>query len=631
MSLETSCPYCNTRHTLDDRWAGKKIRCRDCQQPFAAPGEPARKARPAAPGRSAAASRPIGPRSDEPRADRDPSPRAANKSQWLRVLGWSGGGLLAVAGLFFLIFLLTPSEVDNKLNDLKASAPDQRAQALVWLADADPEAGYRARVTAALEPLVFEGDVHGDLNADLVLRAYLRWADRRNVPALIRMMENPTLPSWGPRQTGLVMAALGKLQDRRAIGVLAERLPDSLLHDQAVNALKLMGPGAEKTVLDYLFDPDPDTRLRASQLLADYGTNPETIAAEALSRLKSNQAEVQSGAAVWFAENPPGDETQRAEAARLLARLLDDLSPKVNAQALRALKLWATRDSLPQLLAFARRQDQAAAGDPALIEVLAQFPDETAAEAIARQLKNAPQRSKAAQALMKLGPVATKAVLGYIDDPDDAVQKEARQLSQLLNIPADRQLGQILADVADPEIPRSRAALDYLAKLRPDPASRGKVSPALNAPLLDADPGIRAAALNAVKVWGSKENTATLVKALGSFPSGPPECNDGIIEVLGALQDPAAAPALAQGLTHVRERDTVSKALRSIGASAEGAVAPFLQSDDGWARVEACRILAEVGTSKSLQPLKDAVNANSLDFFFVKEARLASQKITART
>jgi predicted Zn finger-like uncharacterized protein len=611
MPLKSFCPYCNTKYILDDSLAGRKVRCKRCKQAFTADGEPARKARPDAPPAPAVQGPPSQP--ERPRSR--------------RLLAWGVGGILVLTGLFFLIFFLTPSAVGQKLNDLKAGDPAAREQALVWLATAEPDEARRAEVTAALEPLLFDGDVNGPLNPDLLLRAYLRWAGTDNVPAMLRLVENPTLPCWDPAKTGLVMTAFGKLKDERAVDALAERLPDRVLHDQAVNALKLMGPRAEPAVLNYLFDDDPGTRLRAGQLLADYGTPVKTIAAEAMNRLKSNQADVQRTAAAWFAENPPANEAQKAEAARLLIRLLDNLSPKVNAQALRALRLWATKDCLPQLLAFAVRVNKAGATDPALLDVLAQFPDETAAEAIALQLKNVAQRGKAVQALLKLGPAATKAVLGYINSPDAGVRKEARSIARLLKIPVGGQLEQTLADVADPQVSRSRAALQYLARLRVDQASRVKVSTALNAPLLEADKGIRQDALNAVKVWGTKENTAPLLKLLGDSPGRRDGC---VIDILGALGDPAAAPALAQGLTDVRERGPVSKALKAMGPGAEEAVLPFLESKDVGARVEACRILADIGTHKSLQPLKDAMNCNSFDFGFVKEGQIASQKILAR-
>ena len=88
-------------------------------------------------------------------------------------------------------------------------------------------------------------------------------------------------------------------------------------------------------------------------------------------------------------------------------------------------------------------------------------------------------RRKAAQALLKLGPVTNGHVLQYLNHPDEGVRKEAASLCRLLNIPADRQLEQTLADVADARKGRSRTALQHLARLRPDETKRALVSRAV--------------------------------------------------------------------------------------------------------------------------------------------------------
>jgi hypothetical protein len=616
------CDHCGHKLKARPDLAGQRCKCVRCGQVMTVPSSPS--------GNSPKEEKPIPSNGGVPPtpAAVSPPPGPVNKKpRWRLALGASlAAGLLAVAAL--VVFLLYPREVDQKLNDLKGGPPEARRQALVWLAETDLDSSRRAPITAALEPVLFEGDVRGDLNPDLVLRAYLHWAGPDNVPALIRLVQSPTLPNWTPKKTGLVMQALGKLQDKRAVGVLAEKLADPALHDQAVDGLRLMGPQAENAVLEYVFDENPDTRLRASQLLADYGTRPEEVAGEALNRLQSNSPDAQRSAAAWFAESPPGDEKQQAEVARALAGLLDDLSPQVNALALHALKLWATRDCLPQLVALARRDEKAC--PPELLDVLARFPDETAAEAIALQLDAPANRGRAAQALLKLGPVATKAVLGYLDDPDADVRKEARGLCEQLRIPADVQLEQTLADVADVRKARSRTALERLARLRPDEASRAKVSQGLNAALLDPDAGVRAAALNAVRVWGSKDNTATLLTLLGKLQNAGPGRDPRVIEVLGLLQDPAAAPALADGLTHPQECGFVVKALTAIGPGAEYAVIPYLQSTVREARFAACAVLADVGTPKSLPALEAAGTKALGDVAFYQCAQLASEKIMAR-
>jgi hypothetical protein len=521
--------------------------------------------------------------------------------------------VVLLGGVILGVFLYERAhETDQKLSDLTSDTPEVRAQALLWLAEAQPQDAYRKQVTASLEPLLFEGDPRGILEPDLLLRTYLHWADQDNVPSLIRMVESPNLPSWNARKTGLVMQTLGKLQDDRAADVLARKLADPQLHDQAVDSLKVLGPGAEYAVVDYLFADDPATRQRAGDLLADYGTAPSKVIGAARRRLESNDPQERRVAAEWFADNAPDSDAEKSAVAGPLVGQLSDLSPEANEPALRALRLWATRDCLPQLVEFALRLEKAGnakeveADKSTLIDVLAQFPDVTAADAIALQLKDRDLHAKAAQALLKLGPVASGTVLRYLNHPDEGVRKEAASLVRLLNVPADRQLEQTLADVADARKARSRTALERLAKIRPDSANRATVSKALNARLLDADAGIRDGALDAMRVWASQENTATLVTLLGSLHGGATE-------------------------TDCRTGDKAAQALISIGPGVEDAVIPLLKSPDGLARREACRILAEVGTEKSVQLLEDAASSFApVDFRFHLQAKDAAARIMAR-
>src|SRR5262249_22741196 len=161
--------------------------------------------------------------------------------------------------------------------------------------------------------------------------------------------------------------------------------------------------------------------------------------------------------------------------------------------------------------------------------------------AIALQLPNNHTRAMASQALLKLGDVASNAVLTYFNSPDLAVQNEAHRLTQMLNISNDRQLDQTLRDVADSRIDRSLTALRHLAQMRPDDASRAKVSEALNATLLDPTRGLSNESLNALIVWKSPANVDTLLKMLGTYDRNSRGRDARVIEFLGALKDPRAA------------------------------------------------------------------------------------------
>jgi hypothetical protein len=558
--------------------------------------------------------------------------RATGEGRLRRLLPWCiGGGLLLFVALLILVILLGPSALDSTLADLKGNDPERSRQAFECLAGMAPQDEQRARVTAVLEPMLLEKDTAGELDPNLLLRVYLAWAGPENVPALIRMVQAPTPPCWDRKKSSMVIEALGKIQDARAGEFLAGMLSDPLLRDQAFAALEVTGRPAERAVLNCLFDNDPNTRLLASRLLAGYETPTQTIAEEALHRLQSSQIDTRLSALAWLRENSPGDESIKGRVAKALLPLLADGSTEIQSQALQALKLWATRDCLPALVEYTRRQPRAEAGNAVLIDVLSQFSDPTAAEAIALQLSNPPTRARAAAALLKLGSVATRAVLERFDHPSEEVRKEARRLARLLKVPAEDQLDRTVADLADGRVPRVRAALQYLARLRPNDASRAKVSLALNTLLLDANPAISADALEAIKAWGTPENTPALLRMLGEFSSGAEERHVCIIEILGSLQDPRAAQALALELTHPPERVSAGKALQSLGPAAEEAVLPFVESTDAAARFEACRILGEIGTGKSVPALEHAFQSwGGTDGVFAQAATLSLQKIAAR-
>ncbi len=338
MTLEASCPRCAVRYDLNHCLEGKKIRCKYCNHAFVVhAGAKRRKSRDCGPVL-------VPSRGATERADKLPG-RGARRS--LVIALCAAGGLLPILGFVWMLVLLFSPGVGQELKDLQTGDSGTRRQAVVWLLQAAPQDADRARVTAALEPLLFN-DLDHALKPDLVLRTYLHWAGKDNVPALVRLAANPTHPAWDSTMAGLVLDALGQLKDERAIEVVAEHLGDPVLHDRAVNALKIMGPMAEPVVLDCLFAADPDTRARAGQLLEDYGVKPGAIAAEALARLQSNQANIRAAALNWCVDNPPSDAGSKAAGAKILAHLLDDLSPKVNGLALRALKTWATTDCLPQ-------------------------------------------------------------------------------------------------------------------------------------------------------------------------------------------------------------------------------------------------------------------------------------------
>jgi predicted Zn finger-like uncharacterized protein len=649
MSLATSCPQCQAKYNVGDNLAGKTIRCKNCEHAFVVEADleeetPSRKRKTQAvrdrsgPDSkvSAARRRPAEeddvddrPSRSRPADDDGPSRIKKKKSKAPLIVGLClGGGLLLGGGVVLLLILLTPKEVESKLSDLKSDSAETRGQAIDWFLTADVNIPERGKVAGTFESIIADGASPVDL--DLGLEAYLRWADKDNVPKMMEIVENPTLPRWSVNKTKRLLEGLGKIQDDRAADLLARKLADPSLSEAAMSGLKAMGAKAEKAVITAGFHPtSPDVRKRARELLQIYGTKDEAVAAEALRRMQSNQPELQRSTLLWFGENGTTDAKRRAEVSKYLMKLLDDVSADRTA-VLKALKLWATKDALPQLVELAKREEQSP--NELLIEVLAQFKDETAANAIALQFRHHFLREKVKQALLAMGDPAKKAVLSYINHPDLFLRGDARKMCSSLEVSASEYMDQTIADIGSDEIERRKAALAYLAEFTVGKSVPKKVTDTLNGALADKDAGVRGEALKALKVWCCKANTDTLVKFLkdertNSRAFGHKEL---VMDILALIKDPEAVPEIAKGLANFFERGHVIKTLKAMGAAAEQGVIPYVTARDGGIRGAAVDILAEIGTGKSQNPLLAAAQVYNRDLGFVNAVKTALVKIQGR-
>lgn len=184
---------------------------------------------------------------------------------------------------------------------------------------------------------------------------------------------------------------------------------------------------------------------------------------------------------------------------------------------------------------------------------------------------------------------------------------KAKQAATARNI-SDAEIGKVIEDVKSGDEATFRTAADRLARSLPLEGRREEVAAALEPFLQDRDSNRRQWAARALKVWGTAKNVPALVKAL-TDPDGS-TCVLAI-ETLGILKDSRGAEGVAQFLPKFAFRGHASMSLKAMGgAVAEKAVLPMLQNKDLGARVEACRILAEIGGKDALAALQ-AVRGDS--------------------
>ena len=153
--------------------------------------------------------------------------------------------------------------------------------------------------------------------------------------------------------------------------------------------------------------------------------------------------------------------------------------------------------------------------------------------------------------------------------------------------------------------------LSELARIEPVPDKREEVAALLDPLLSNKNSSIRSSAMRAVEKWGTQKNLATLLKLLESSDSS---ARRDAMNALGGVGGPEAAQKLATLMASDDDRLWASRGLKRMGPAAEEPVFPLLKHSNDQTRWEATRILADVGTQKSVAPLQQMIRAEKSPF-----------------
>ncbi len=187
-------------------------------------------------------------------------------------------------------------------------------------------------------------------------------------------------------------------------------------------------------------------------------------------------------------------------------------------------------------------------------------------------------------------------------------------------------VSRLLADLKVPDNGKRREALRALFDAAPLENRRGEVSRALDRSASDKDQGVRSDAIKALGVWGDGRSIDNLLATLRDPSFG---FRDELFEAIGRISPTEeAAGAIIPWLA--TEQGRAAKALRAIGAPAE---APLLRAVEGTAdlkvRQEACRLLKEIGTARSV-PVLEKLAGMKQDGEFGRNAADAIKNINRR-
>jgi predicted Zn finger-like uncharacterized protein len=325
------------------------------------------------------------------------------------------------------------------------------------------------------------------------------------------------------------------------------------------------------------------------------GTNtasPQNVD-EALARLQDNDPGTRREGANWL-EKAVRDEGRRGEVNGALEPLLSDGDPQVRNAAVKAMKTWGpSKDNVPALMKVLN--DANMETRQVAIQVLGDLKDAQAAEALAARLPDFFDRSHASKALRDIGPSAEKAVLPYFFHTDGGVQAEARSLLKGYGTKQSALLDAALAELKSPNANMRRSAAEWFAKANPNTERRGEVAGALEGFLTDQDWGARNAGLDALAIWATKENVPGLLEVVKDDQAAH-DARHKAMRILGKLKDGRAAGPLCQRLSNFGDRDEASKALQELGPAAEKEVAKYVFDKDAGIRAKAQLLLKGYGT-----------------------------------
>ena len=157
----------------------------------------------------------------------------------------------------------TDAEVTAALEDLKSTDRPKRAAGADQLAKAYvPLPAQRAEVSKALEGQVTDKDIWA---ANAALRALQLWGGPECVPAVLRAVEHNFT-------RGEALNVLANYKDPAAAVAIANMLPSPGGRVFAVNALKAMGPVAEKAVIPFVTGKNGFAAREACNILKEIGT-----------------------------------------------------------------------------------------------------------------------------------------------------------------------------------------------------------------------------------------------------------------------------------------------------------------------------------------------------------------------
>jgi hypothetical protein len=195
---------------------------------------------------------------------------------------------------------------------------------------------------------------------------------------------------------------------------------------------------------------------------------------------------------------------------------------------------------------------------------------------------------------------------------------QARLAAERKAAPQGDERDGLIADLKSGDINKARTAIVKMNGKepgQPDPEMAAALAPFLSG----EDKSLRSISAQILEKWATEAEIDPLLAALKDDSA---VVVNSAMKALGRLRAVAAIEPIAEGLGANQTRQAASEALKLMGAAAEEKVAALLTHDDWVARMEAAKVLKEIGTEKSLKALQSAArdDDNGLVKKFAAEA-----------
>lgn len=195
---------------------------------------------------------------------------------------------------------------------------------------------------------------------------------------------------------------------------------------------------------------------------------------------------------------------------------------------------------------------------------------------------------------------------------------QARLAAERKSAPQGDERAQLIADLNSGDINKARKAILTMNGKEPDQPD-AEMAAALAPFLSGEDKSLRSISAQILEKWATEAEIEALLAVL---QDDSPVVVNSAMKALGRLRAEAAIDPIAEGLGKNQTRLAAVEALKLMGSAAEERVAGLLTHADWVTRMEAAKVLKEIGTEKCLTALQAAArnDENGLVKKFAAEA-----------